>query len=719
MNRTISFRALSLAISLTALASAQDKGSKLSVIPDEKFDSLFEASQKMPGNASKGSAAAPGATVDTDDVLPDGHPPLSEAQGKAAPSILPQTGATPPASLADVKALEKVPVLHEGRLKPMITYARHMLLQFSGKTTYEKSSAMQVMARILFTPELAGDNRIFLINNPEVAEALGIAAEKHRRYSFLQLEKSLPKLQELAEKANAVQDEKRDIVQKEVLRVFGNMVEFVNLTRTLSYTLPNPMYTVTLPETKTQLGLSKDESVYSFWDLMTTAQGIARILEGIGNRGEAERTPMEREIIQLSQAMYLNSQALQPSPYRIFPIPAATVAVTGLPTWISPPEIVAVPEQLQSFHKELSAWSAATRAYRAGDQGGFDSGVGEYLAAMDNRAFEQLSQTHFPLEVLYQKGEPFYWSLVAYWLALLGCFGFFLTRKPWLYKASMYIFLTGYAIHVLGIVSRTIIMQRPPVTTLYESFLFVGAISILVALFIERFNKRGIGLLVSSLLGVILLHIANRYATEGDTMRMLVAVLDSNFWLSTHVVTVTIGYSACILAGAIGHVWLIRALVPGGADKPERLKEIAKMIYGTLCFGLLFSFIGTVLGGIWADQSWGRFWGWDPKENGALLIVIWCIIMLHAKHWGYIRNLGIAQGSIFGAIVVALAWFGVNLLNVGLHSYGFTDGASNKLFAYCGGELLFMLVTFVGLKLGWGSGPAKSKDTSSQGIKAT
>ena len=182
-------------------------------------------------------------------------------------------------------------------------------------------------------------------------------------------------------------------------------------------------------------------------------------------------------------------------------------------------------------------------------------------------------------------------------------------------------------------------------------------------------------------------------------MRMLVAVLNSNFWLSTHVITVTIGYSACLLAGAIGHVYMVRALLPGDETKPERLKEMGKMIYGTTCFGLLFSFIGTVLGGIWADQSWGRFWGWDPKENGALLIVIWCIILLHAKYWGYIRNLGMAQGSIFGAIVVALAWFGVNLLNVGLHSYGFTDGAATKLFAYCGGELLFMAVTGLWLKL--------------------
>ncbi|MDB5047699.1 MAG: hypothetical protein JWO30_770 [Fibrobacteres bacterium] len=698
-------------------AAAQEKSANPGPDMGRKFDSLFESSQN--GGAAAGAAQA-GAPMDgSEPALPDGHPDVSgDPHGNAGmgphgragmPSLLPEVGATPASSVAKVGALEAVPVLHEGRLKPMITYARHMLLQFSGRTSYEKLSAMQVMARILFTPELSGDLRIFLINNPEVAEALGVAPEKHRRYTFSQLEKALPKLQELAEKANATADEKRDLVQKEVLRVFANLVEFVNLTRTFSYALPNPIYTVKLADTRTQLELKADVTQYSFWDLMTSAQAIAKILEGIGNRGEADRTPMEREIISLSQAMYLNSQSLHQSPFRIFPIPPATAAATGQPGWISPPEVVAVPEQLQAYHKELSAWGSAAAAYRSGDQAGFDTNVNAYLATMENRAYEQLSETHFPLEVLYQKGEPYFWALVLYWFALLGCFAFFLTRKRWLYSASLWVFLAGYGIHIVGIVSRILIMKRPPVTSLYETFPFVAAVSILAALFIERFNRKAIGLLSASMLGVILLSIANRYAAEGDTMKMLVAVLNSNFWLSTHVVCVTIGYSACLLAGAIGHVWLIRALVPGGADKPDRLKEISKMVYGTLCFGLLFSFIGTVLGGIWADQSWGRFWGWDPKENGALLIVIWCIIMLHAKHWGYIRNPGLALGSVFGAIVVSLAWFGVNLLNVGLHSYGFTQGAATKLFAYCGGELLFMAVAFAGLKLGWGGKPAKPK----------
>ncbi len=664
-------------------AAAMAHAAAKALLDSKRIDSLFAANEAARADHQMASRA------------PDSTP----EQPVTAGSLLPLPGSHPPQTLPKVKLLESVPVLHEGRLKPMITFAGHLLLQFSGRTQYEHFSAMQIIAQILFAPETSGDFRIFLINNPEVVQAMGIAPEQHRRYSFRQLEKSLPKLEKLAEKANATAEDKRDLIQKEELRIFGNMLEFINLSRTFSFALPSAVYTVHLPETKAKLGLNPDQTEFSFWDLMSSAQIIAQVLEGIGNRSPEDRTKMEMEIIGLSQSMYYSSQDLRASPFCILPAPAA--GPEGGVTWQSPSELLGKPDQLQSFHREFTDWSRVVSGYRSGNQTEFEAGITDYLASMENRAYEPLSPTRFPLEILYQKGEPFFWSLVAYWLALLGIFGFFLVRKRWLYLASVYIFLAGYAVHVAGIVSRILIMHRPPVTSLYETFPFVAAVSILAALFIERINTKrasiGIGLLCAALLGTILLSIANRYAADGDTMHMLVAVLNSNFWLSTHVVCVTIGYSACLLAGAIGHIWLIRALLPGGSAKPERLKEIAKMVYGTLCFGLLFSFIGTVLGGIWADQSWGRFWGWDPKENGALLIVVWCIILLHAKQWGKIGNAGMAMGSVFGAIVVSLAWFGVNLLNVGLHSYGFTNGAATKLFVFVGGEMLFILLTAIGL----------------------
>ena len=547
--------------------------------------------------------------------------PMAACQHASSASLLPEPGPVPPVGLSRVDALGGVAVLHEGRVKPMETFARHILLQFSGRTRYQKSGALEVMSRILFTPELVGDYKIFLINNPEVVQALGVEPEKRRKYSYRQLEKSLDKLQTQAEKADAVEAEKRDLFQKEILRVYGNLVQFVSLTRSMSWALPSRSMPWPFPRPRERLKLPDDPAGFAFWDHMSRAQAISQVLEEVGDRPQASRTPMETEVIALSRSMYLSSQSLVPTPLKVLPSASAPGG------WISPPEAVAIPDQLPAFHAELDAWHQAAAAFRKGDAEAFGSAGKALPAAVGERAYEQMAGTHFPLEILYQKGEPFYWALVLYWLALLGTFGYFLVRKGWLYRASLGVFLAGYAIHVAGIVARILIMKRPPVTSLYETFPFVAAVSLLAALVLERIHAKrrsaGIGLLSASLLGVILLSIAGRYAAEGDTMRMLVAVLNSNFWLSTHVVTVTIGYSACLLAGAIGHVYMVRALLPGDESKAERLKEIAKMVYGTVCFGLLFSFVGTVLGGIWADDSWGRFWGWDPKENGALIIVLW------------------------------------------------------------------------------------------------
>jgi ABC-type transport system involved in cytochrome c biogenesis permease subunit len=188
-----------------------------------------------------------------------------------------------------------------------------------------------------------------------------------------------------------------------------------------------------------------------------------------------------------------------------------------------------------------------------------------------------------------------------------------------------------------------------------------------------------------------MLMIAGKYALEGDTMGMLVAVLDSNFWLAAHVITIILGYAGIVLSGFIGHVYIIQKI--SQPHKKEMLKNTYQAVYSIQAFGIIFTFLGTVLGGIWADQSWGRFWGWDPKENGALLILLWSAILFHARKTNWIRETGMAFGTILGVIAVSLAWFGVNLLGVGLHSYGFTSGIARSLFLFIAFEVLFMAVT--------------------------
>jgi len=193
---------------------------------------------------------------------------------------------------------------------------------------------------------------------------------------------------------------------------------------------------------------------------------------------------------------------------------------------------------------------------------------------------------------------------------------------------------------------------------------------------------------------------------------MMQAVLDTNFWLATHVTCVTLGYTATFVAGFMGITYVVAMLTSAGLGLLGRRHEgarrflespastlgprgfftrffdtdasavMGKMIYGVVCFGMFLSFTGTVLGGLWADYSWGRFWGWDPKENGALLIVIWCALILHARWGGMVKQRGVAILAVLGNVVTSWSWFGTNFLGVGLHSYGFMAGAMTGLLVF-------------------------------------
>ena len=148
-------------------------------------------------------------------------------------------------------------------------------------------------------------------------------------------------------------------------------------------------------------------------------------------------------------------------------------------------------------------------------------------------------------------------------------------------------------------------------------------------------------------------------------------------------------------------------------------QALVGMTYGVVCFALLFSFVGTVLGGIWADQSWGRFWGWDPKENGALLIVLWNAIILHARWGRYVREKGIMAMAIFGNVITSLSWFGVNMLGVGLHSYGFMDKAFWALAAFIASQLALMALCLAPRQFWRGRAAAPSEERRPEQQPAT
>ncbi|MEM7603701.1 MAG: cytochrome c biogenesis protein CcsA, partial [Verrucomicrobiota bacterium] len=262
----------------------------------------------------------------------------------------------------------------------------------------------------------------------------------------------------------------------------------------------------------------------------------------------------------------------------------------------------------------------------------------------------------------------------------------------------------GLVLNIYGITMRSIIRARPPITNLYDTVIFITGIAVLLALALEFFTRKGIGLLMAALTGVGGMFLSLRYEVKEatDTMDPLQAVLDTNFWLATHVTTINIGYAAGLLSAFLGAYYLLKRFlnplpkvlksVSGGEpvksaelfDEPKEKRDLYKTVtnmnYGIVCFCLFFSLVGTVLGGVWANYSWGRFWGWDPKENGALMICLWTLVILHMRMGGYVRDIGIAVLSILLGVIVTFSWWGVNNLGVGLHSYGFTEGVWPALY---------------------------------------
>jgi ABC-type transport system involved in cytochrome c biogenesis permease subunit len=294
-------------------------------------------------------------------------------------------------------------------------------------------------------------------------------------------------------------------------------------------------------------------------------------------------------------------------------------------------------------------------------------------------------------EVFFNQMQPFYHAMVIYVLAgLLAVFSWFNLSET-LRRSAVWLIGLAFVIHTTGLIYRMVLENRPPVTNLYSSAIFIGWGAVLLGMILEKFYRNGIGAVVSSGIGFITLIIAQHLALEGDTMEMMRAVLDTNFWLATHVVAVTTGYASTFVAGFLALIYIVRGVFTRTLDEATG-KALARMIYGIVCFATLFSFVGTVLGGIWADQSWGRFWGWDPKENGALIIVLWNALILHLRWGGMIRERGLVNCAIFGNIVTAWSWFGVNMLGIGLHSYGFTDAAFNWLVLFVLSQLAFIMM---------------------------
>jgi len=607
-------------------------------------------------------------------------------------------------SYADTFSYKHIPIQEEGRIKPLDSFARNQLLRFNGKTSLTihqnneklKLDAIDWLMSILTQDPSSLEIPIFKIENPDLVDVIKLNWREKYTYSYNEINDGLnyvddkinnPELINTLIQRNRQEGEKLDLVDKQLLDLSQRRDLFNQLYHSASILIPN--ITIDNPNIMRLLQIEDNQSI-SFASLMIK---IDDLYQKIAQRSEEDREQLMQQfgqdfiddpnllsdfILQLvMQEINIEDVSLPSDILKIFPAKKTNDA------WISPNDldktniaeyaviIITIENIFKSYIDNTSINTDELNQYK------------DIISSKYNVNTNVLIR-----EANYNKANLFYWSLIFYILSFISATIFLMIKnRHSKLKFIPFIFLIiGFLYNTAGLIIRMTILNRPPVSTLYESVIFVAFIAVLLAIILEIIRRDNFSLLIGALSGIILHYISFGYAADGDTFGVLVAVLNSNFWLATHVTTIATGYGTTIIASLVGHLYLLKAAF--NPNKKE-LKSIFNIMLATTFIALFFTMFGTILGGIWGDQSWGRFWGWDPKENGALLIVMWLLMMLHLKISGWVKGSGYALGLVLANITVALAWFGVNLLSVGLHNYGFTEGAAFNLLIFIIFELLF------------------------------
>lgn len=582
------------------------------------------------------------------------------------------------ASGFDVAEFSKLPVQEGGRIKPLDTVARNKLMMLRGKQTVrlpktsdssnkaKNLNAIVWLMDVVMRPEVANTYKVFRIDNADVLGLFGWEqSSKEKYFSFDELK---PHLEEIFKQAAHINPD------KELRTVFEEQLEKLDQSLLVYNRLMASFSSAGHPDML--------EQEYAAW-----SANIGLGMEAI----RAQEASQEYDAEVLGRFASMADRYLQLAKLiEIGTIPPMSEGSDPeeFEDWANAGQALLDIIVTQQFPEILIDYAKLTVAYRQMDEKAFNSTLLKMHEELDKR----VNKTKINFEVFFNNFEPFYVSSILYVLVFLVICVSWLWGGDEFRRTAFILLLMAFLVHTFGLIGRMYIQGRPPVTNLYSSAIFIGWASVVFGMIMEGIHKNGIGAGVAGIIGFSTLVIAHNLGIGGDTLEMMRAVLDSNFWLSTHVVVITMGYSAMFLMGILAIFYVLGGLKRGGLA-PTTKRSLSSMVFGTLCFATLFSFVGTMLGGIWADQSWGRFWGWDPKENGALLIVLWCAIMLHARWGKLVQDRGLMVMAIFGNVVTSWSWFGTNMLGVGLHSYGFMERAFLIL-------MLFIATQFVLMALG-------------------
>jgi ABC-type transport system involved in cytochrome c biogenesis permease subunit len=564
-----------------------------------------------------------------------------------------------------VTAFGRLPVLSEGRIKPLDSVARSTILVLQGFQDVTTPDGTELtpdewLLDVFFAPEKADTYPVFEVDNPDLLSLLGKneADLKLHYLSFSEIAPHLSEIEAQEKLADPVDAQSRSRFQRSVVQFYGNLSHYLRLRRAL------------VPEG------SRDflSELLALEESLPAGVAAVRDKEAGKPHDEAKAAAIIAEG-QKFMDMGEETDLLAIPPDEGDPDPNA---------WHNAGHVLLETFSQGYVNPSVLAYAGMGYAWRQHEPESFAHIAQMYGSSLAQRYPRQVRKAR--IETIFNAAAPFYAGMWIYLAAfLLAAISWIRWPEPARLSAWGLVAL-GWAISTAGIATRMWLEGRPPVTNLYSSALFIGWGSVALCLVLEATYKNAIGTAAAGMIGFATLLIAHHLALAGDTLEMMRAVLDSNFWLGTHVVVVTTGYASTFLAGMLAIIYVLRGVFTRTLDKATA-DSLARMVYGIVCFATLFSFVGTTLGGIWADQSWGRFWGWDPKENGALIIVIWNALILHARWGGLVRQRGLMCLAIVGNIMTSWSWFGTNMLGIGLHSYGFTEAAFWWLTAFVASQL--------------------------------
>ena len=549
----------------------------------------------------------------------------------------------------------QIPVVSEGRTKPIDTAATAALLTISGRTqitvgeegSKRKISATQWLLEVIAETKVSEEREIFRVENLELQETIGVKKREGMRYSRAEIRAHQEEFEKQVKLARAQSREDRrqlSVYQKKVLELSDKLATYDNLA--FAFGLQHRIR-----------GETQQEVLRSF-------QMVSEFAEVLEDQGQPVFAVWPTDV---EEKWHILSRA-----------------------WL-----IDLPNRMRKNGQEnqtVATWEKLLQSFSDDKPAEFNQAVDSLLKQVNDQQPKDVKPSVIRLESYFNFVRPFTHAGVLYLFAfILGACGWLVWPRGF-NRAAFYLLLVTLVLHSAALLARLIISGRPPVTSLYSSAVFIGWGCVLFGLMFEVIYRIGIGNIVAAVAGYATLQIADGLANDGDTFTVLQAVLDTQFWLATHVTCITLGYATTYLAGLFGVAYIIRGVCTPSLSASDG-RDIYRMIYGTLCFSIFFSFVGTVLGGLWADDSWGRFWGWDPKENAALIIVLWNALALHARWGGLVKERGLAVLAVGGNIFVSWSWWGVNALGAGLHSYGFKQGTLRNLG-------LFILVNMVIIGIG-------------------